>query len=94
MTDIELDTAIERDAEQQWEEQNSSDESEKVFNAYAPMCRAVDGLREALSRMAEAVDQLEGTSSYDKLMSLMNDLEDLECDAVRARDRFEKGGEM
>lgn len=82
----------EREVENLWESitapnpnmEKFTDASYSLEMAYEHICKAMDS-------MYEAVKELEGTEAEDRVTSLMNDLEDIQCDIDAMKNRLERG---
>lgn len=76
-----VDAMWEADAAAEWERINDvPDYSEQYKEAALDMKEATDGISTAINLLSEAVEAVKGTDAEDKIVSLLNDLDDLWTD--------------
>lgn len=76
-----VDAMWEADAAAEWERINDvPDYSEQYKEAALDMKEATDGISTAIDLLSEAVEAVKGTDAEDKIVSLLNDLDDLWTD--------------
>lgn len=76
-----VDGMWEADAAAEWERINDvPDYSEQYKEAALNMKEATDGISTAIDLLSEAVEAVKGTDAEDKIVSLLNDLDDLWTD--------------
>lgn len=87
-----VDTMWESDASAEWERQNEdTPEEEKYMEAAYDMKRVWETLSEAVDRLAEVADGLDGTPGYDRIVSLIDDLEEYQNEVMVMKNHMEKG---
>ena len=86
-TDADLDAMYEADLAKDWEEQNREPEINR-FGIYNQLGYAWDALSEAVSNLAEAASLAEGHPYADRIASFQADVEDVQRDLQKIRDRL------
>lgn len=82
----------EADAAAQWERENAMTEDEEKLMASAyDLNKAYGLIDDAMDALADAIHKVEGTFAEDKLTSILNDLENLNCDLKGMKRDFSKG---
>lgn len=85
----------EADAAAQWERENVGNPNESKYrSASYDISRAVEKVGEAVDNLFDSLRDLKGTPAEDKIISLMNDLENLGCDINIARAKLRRGVEL
>lgn len=96
--DTTLDYQIEQECYRQWEEENAPKsvpldkvDKDKVLNAWAWMntTRAIlfDDL---IERMNTAAEMIKDTPEYDRIMSMIDQLEDIKAEYIRVEDTLDQ----
>lgn len=87
-----IDTMLESDASAEWERQNEdTPEEEKYMEAAYDMNRVWETISEAVDRLAEVADEVDGTPGYDRIVSLIDDLEEYQNEVMVMKNHMEKG---
>lgn len=87
-----VDAMWEADAAAEWERLNADDPNEeKLKNAAYELGNAREYMMDALDSIYEAAKEADGTDAYDKIMSLLNDLDDLKGEVYALKEEL-KGG--
>ena len=82
----------EADAAAEWERLNADEPVEdKLKGASDAMYSAWEKISDALDYLATAAEKVDETPAYDKVVSLLNDLEDLQCDIHEMKENWERG---
>ena len=82
----------EQDAANQWERENADDaEEDKLKEAAYELSRAWEAMSDALDILATAAEKVEGTAAYDKVCSLIDDLDSLQTDVAAMKTLMRKG---
>ena len=87
-----VDAMWEADAAAEWERLNADDpEEEKIKSAGWWLSSAYDSVAEAMTSIGEAVKEADGTVAYDRIVSLLDDLSDLQTELYIMRDNMKEG---
>ena len=87
-----VDFMIEAEAAAEWERLNADDPDEEKFkNAGRELGYAIDHMRDALDSVFDAAKEAENTDAYDKIMSLLNDLDDLKGEVYIMKEKLKEG---
>ena len=87
-----VDLMIEAQADAEWERLNADDPDEEKFkDAGRELGYAHEHMVEALDSIYEAAKEADGTLAYDKIMSILNDVDDLKGEVYILKEKL-KGG--
>lgn len=87
-----VDAMWEADAAAEWERINTpTEEEEALKEAALSMTEAEDHMAEAIDLMLDAIKAAEGTVAEDRIVSLMDGLEDLRIEIKFLADKVRKG---
>ena len=87
-----VDVMIENAMAQEWEELTDVPDEEKCMDASYEMGYAWEKISDALDFLATAAEKTEGTVAYDKIVSLLDDLDDLQTEIHIMKEKLRKGG--
>ena len=75
-----------------WEQINMADPNEnKLIEAAHSLNIAIEHLNTAVDWVADAAQELSGTTMEDRVMSLVQDIEDIICDLKEMQKRWKRG---
>ena len=87
-----VDAMWEADAAAEWERLNEEpEEAEEYREAASEMESACEELINAIDSMSDAAKEVNGTVGYDRIVSLMNDLEDIYSDILILKNHMKEG---
>lgn len=87
-----IDAMYEADTAAEWERLNEEPEdAEKYRDAASEMEDACEKLGDAMNYMSDAAHEADGTVGYDRVVSLMNDLEDIYCEILILKNHMKEG---
>ncbi len=84
-----LDAMYEAESARMWEEQNMEPEIDRTAVA-SSLGEVWDLLSESHDKMASAADEAEGLPVYDRIVSMMDDIESMQAAVKRMRERIEQ----
>ncbi len=87
MKDWQLDAMWENESERIWEEQNQDVD---LTEAITRMGYAYDHTCDVCTRLAEAAESAKGTVYEDRIMSIFNDMEELQADINSLHERMKE----
>ena len=92
ISERDVDLMIEAQADAEWERLNADDpDEEKLKDAGRELGYAHEHMVEALDSIYEAAKEVDGTLAYDKIMSILNDVDDLKSEIYILKEAM-KGG--
>ena len=88
----EVDLMIEDQAAAEWERINADDPDENKFiEAGYELGNAYDYIGEAMDSIFSAAKEADGTVAYDKIISILDDLNDLQGEVMILKNKLKKG---
>ena len=92
ISEIATQAMYEREVENLWERITAPNPNmDKFTEASKSLATAYEYICHAMDSMYEAVKALNETEAEDRVTSMMNDLEDLQCDIDAMKNRLERG---